>query len=364
MIVPNTFLPYLLQVREIFCNFVAESINKHNQNPLIMRKLILLIAAMILMFAGIQTAQAQYGMQVWGGGTYTQFKLNGVDSVKFVKFVQDIQLSAETIELEVGQTYQLNAIALPEDATDRTLEWQSSAIVTVSETGLVKAVFRGTGTIVCHSTDGGGASATCQVTVTKSDSGDPEEHEYVDLGLPNGTLWATYNIGANKPEEHGFHFAWGETTPKEEYNWNNYLYGTSEELAKYNSTDGLTELLPIDDAATANWGSDWQMPSRDQIAELLDENNTTQEWIQLNGVNGWKITSKYNDKTLFIPASGYSSDYLHLDGSSGYYWGRTREVKDNGDDGKAYQIEISTNSIHLSSESRYYGQSIRPVRKK
>ena len=90
--------------------------------------------------------------------------------------------------------------------------------------------------------------------------------EYVDLGLPSGTLWATTNIGATSPEEYGDYFAWGETTTKSDYSWETYFdIDDGFSFKKYNNDGGLTELLPEDDAATANWGSEWQMPSDDQI---------------------------------------------------------------------------------------------------
>ena len=143
-----------------------------------------------------------------------------------------------------------------------------------------------------------------------------EEHEYVDLGLPSGTLWATCNIGANSPEEYGDYFAWGETTPKSTYDWSTYKWcnGSSTTMTKYCTqseygyngfTDNLTELQSADDAATANWGSDWQMPSLAQIQELCSSSNTTTEWTQVNGVNGRKITSKSNGNSIFLPAAGW-----------------------------------------------------------
>ena len=91
--------------------------------------------------------------------------------------------------------------------------------------------------------------------------------EYVDLGLPSGTLWATTNIGATSPEDYGDYFAWGETTTKSD--WETYFDVDDDfSFKKYYNNGGLTELLPEDDAATANWGSEWQMPSDDQIDEL------------------------------------------------------------------------------------------------
>ena len=109
-------------------------------------------------------------------------------------------------------------------------------------------------------------------------------HEYVDLGLPSGLLWATCNVGATSPEDYGDYFAWGETQPKDTYEWSTYQYcnGSYNTLTKYCSnssygyngfTDNLTTLLPEDDAATANWGGNWRMPTKEEFQELY--NNTT-----------------------------------------------------------------------------------------
>ena len=133
-------------------------------------------------------------------------------------------------------------------------------------------------------------------------------HEYVDLGLPSGTLWATCNVGASKPEEYGSYFAWGETQSRKKYSWDDYKWGglLYSPLTKYcihsglGTVDNRTELLPEDDAATANWGSSWRMPSSDQINELCNPSYTITEWTALNGVNGLKITSKKNGNSIFF----------------------------------------------------------------
>ena len=136
---------------------------------------------------------------------------------------------------------------------------------------------------------------------------------YVDLGLPSGTLWASWNIGANNAEEFGDYFAWGETQSKEIYSWETYQYciGVPSSLDDctltkycnnpnygYNGfTDNLAELLPEDDAATANWGEEWRMPSEDEWEELLS--NTTSTWTTSpNGVDGLLFTASNGAKAL------------------------------------------------------------------
>lgn len=161
----------------------------------------------------------------------------------------------------------------------------------------------------------------------------PEEdtHEYVDLGLPSGTLWATMNIGANSPEEYGDYFAWGETAPKDVYKWDNYQWSNGtrfNKLIKYctNSSygyngfvDDKTELEPEDDAARANWGSHWCMPSVEQLDEILSQCNW--QWTTMNGVKGYRVSK--NGKSIFFPAAGYYfGDTLYSTGTIAYYWSR------------------------------------------
>ncbi|MCQ2219707.1 MAG: hypothetical protein MJZ33_14690 [Paludibacteraceae bacterium] len=127
-------------------------------------------------------------------------------------------------------------------------------------------------------------------------------HKYTDLGLPSGILWATCNIGATKPEEYGNYFAWGEIAPKDVYDWHTYKWGLKKDsITKYNDKDGLTILLSEDDAATANWGGKWRMPTSSEIDELVD--NCQYTWTEVNGVKGAQFSAK-NGRSIFIPASG------------------------------------------------------------
>ena len=107
----------------------------------------------------------------------------------------------------------------------------------------------------------------------------PDLHEWVDLGLPSGTLWATCNVGASNPEELGSYFAWGETATKDFYEWSTYKWcnGSETTMTKYctNSdygndgfVDNKTELDFEDDAAYVNWGPSWRIPSYEQFEEL------------------------------------------------------------------------------------------------
>ncbi|MBE6321791.1 MAG: DUF1566 domain-containing protein [Bacteroidales bacterium] len=179
-------------------------------------------------------------------------------------------------------------------------------------------------------------------------------HEWVDLGLPTGTKWATCNIGATKPEEIGDHFAWGEVKPKEGYSFLNYKYNSHEtfKLTRYNTdhsegengfVDGKTTLNLEDDAAYVNWGGKWMMPTMVQQMELRNE--CYWEWTEDyngSGVAGFIVYKAkaeadkgviYKDETpsssyslgdahIFLPAAGECSFNGDLDyaGSDGYYW--------------------------------------------
>ena len=194
-------------------------------------------------------------------------------------------------------------------------------------------------------------------------------HDYIDLGLPSGTQWATMNIGANAPEEYGDYFAWGETEPKDYYNWTTYKWcnGSNDTMTKYctNSSygyngfvDNKTELDPEDDAATVNWGQDWRMPSQDQIDELL--NNCTSEWTTRNGVAGRLFTSNINGASLFMPAAGFCfGSSLFESSSEGSYWSRT--LSSGGRD-FAYGLYFGSGNVYWSGSGRLDGQSVRAVR--
>ena len=194
-------------------------------------------------------------------------------------------------------------------------------------------------------------------------------HEYVDLGLPSGLLWATCNVGANAPEEYGDYFAWGETQPKDTYNWSTYQYcnGSYNTLTKYcnNSsygyngfTDNLTTLLPEDDAATANWGGNWRMPTNEEFEELY--NNTTVTWTQQNGVNGRLFTAS-NGNSLFLPAAGYyGGTCLSGAGTDGYYWSSSLGA---GDPNLARRLRFYSGDCYMYGNGyRSDGFTVRPVR--
>jgi len=222
-------------------------------------------------------------------------------------------------------------------------------------------------------------------------------HAYVDLGITDANgkklLWATCNVGATNPEDYGQYFAWGETTTKSTYDWSTYKYckGSSTTMTKYcnksdygyNSfTDTKTVLEAADDAATANWGGSWRMPTYAEQTKLRTE--CYWQWVtKYNGksVNGYvvykaKATAdkgkySYNNPTLsatysvasdahiFLPASGYRYDSsLGGAGSYGGYWSSSL---DESYPGGAYYLDFDSSYVDWYGSYRYYGRSVRPV---
>ena len=159
-------------------------------------------------------------------------------------------------------------------------------------------------------------------------------HEYVDLGL--SVKWATCNVGASKPEEYGDYFAWGETQPKNTYDWSTYKWcnGSYDTQTKYctkssyGTVDNKTQLELSDDAARANWGGSWRMPTDAEMTELREQ--CTWTWTTQNGVYGYKVTSKksgYTNKSIFLPAAGYRSSVRSTSQAATATPGRVRSTR-------------------------------------
>lgn len=225
-----------------------------------------------------------------------------------------------------------------------------------------------------------------------------QKHEYVDLGLPSGTLWATCNVGANNPEDYGDYFAWGETTNKSTCSWSNYKYcrdGDYHKLSKYCSkshycfngfTDSRTTLDPSDDAATANWGGDWRMPTDDECDALISKCY----WVWISDYKGHSCNGyivykalKESDKGvkicdckmadaaysldrvphIFLPAAGrwVGDGKNSLAGSRGNYWSSSLRTDYPG---SARCLFFDSSLVHAGSYDRCVGVSLRPVRRR
>ena len=205
-----------------------------------------------------------------------------------------------------------------------------------------------------------------------TDTDDPEQNNEgkmvaVDLGL--SVKWATCNVGANKPEEYGDYFAWGETKPKEIFDYNTYKWFDNEGssgLTKYctNSdfgrVDNKSTLELSDDAAHANWGGSLRMPTKEETDELINNCNWT--WTTKSDIRGFLGTSKKNGKSIFFPTAGYRNEYgsLVLEQNYGCYWSSDLD-KDAPSD--AWYLGVSSRgSVRIFSSGRSYsGLSVRPV---
>lgn len=178
--------------------------------------------------------------------------------------------------------------------------------------------------------------------------GNVNGHIWVDLGLPSGVLWATCNIGANAIEEHGTFFAWGEISPKQEYNYDN---STTTDMNPGNISGNAKY-----DAAKANWGDEWRIPTRKEFQELID--NCTWKQVNFNGEEGIEATSKINNMRLFFPAAGqHIGDIISSVGIGGSYWSATPTSYEN----EAFLMQFGSKTPTLVQALFLCGNSIRPV---
>ena len=208
------------------------------------------------------------------------------------------------------------------------------------------------------------------VQPSKPTAGYLNGHEWVDLGLPSGTKWATMNVGASSPSDYGNYYAWGETSPKSSYEWSNLKYrlsGNTEDNVKmykyvtdsrYGTVDGKKKLELSDDAAYVNWGSGWRMPTYAEFKELVI--NCSCKWTSLNGHNGYDIVGP-NGNCIFLPAAWCKGIKLFDRlGEAGSYWCSTKFVEDNLCADGIYFDEMLFSKT-CSSYYRYNGRSVRPV---
>jgi uncharacterized protein YjdB len=333
-----------------------------------------------------------------------------------------ITLNKSELSLELGNSEILVATVTPNNVTNGSVTWSSSntSVVSVSPNGMVTAHAVGSAVITASTTDGTNLRAICNVTVIDTKiTGDvnndgevtiadvnavinvilggsssqradvnndgeitiadvnsiidiilgshsqQENHDYVNLGLPSGTLWATMNVGACSPEDYGDYFAWGETTSKqvyefETYKWYNNTYYTYTKYcisSSYGTVDNKTELDPEDDAATLNWGPSWRMPTQEQIQELI--NNCSRQWKSLNGVGGIVVTGP-NGNTLFLPAAGYRlNGSVYNAGTYGYVWSRTLSASKTYN---ACSLIFNPGELYLEDFVRIAGFTVRAVR--
>lgn len=210
----------------------------------------------------------------------------------------------------------------------------------------------------------------------------PKNVKAVDLGLPSGLLWANMNLGATYEAGKGYYFAWGEVAEQASnaYRWSTYKFtqnGAWTGISKYTYPDGqttgawyrngefigdgLTTLLPEDDAAHEYWQGDWRMPTNEEMKELVD--NTTAKWSNNYGgygIPGLVVTSKINGEVVFFSTSGGKWDgSARSTGSRSYFWSSSLCTTGRG---TAYSLNLTSSGIKAgNSSNRYYGYSVRAV---
>ena len=197
-------------------------------------------------------------------------------------------------------------------------------------------------------------------------NGAENDHEWMDLGL--SVKWATCNVGAVSPGDYGDYFAWGETSPKGEYNYNNVKYYLGENSSndsmfskyctdsKYGTVDNRTRLELSDDAAHWQWGGRWRMPTRAEFQELVDKCQWS--WTTEGGHKGYKVTGP-SGNSIFLPAAGYrGGSSLSYVGEYGLYWSSSLITSYSY---YANYLYFGSGNHNVYNNDRSRGQSVRPV---
>ena len=195
-------------------------------------------------------------------------------------------------------------------------------------------------------------------------NGQENGFDYADLGLPSGTLWATCNVGATSPEQAGLYFAWGETTG---FTADQVENGERSFDSSSYTASAISDNLTLDqDAARANLGGNWQMPTMADFWELFFYSNS--RWMDDyngTGVAGRVFTSKINGNSVFFPAAGYcTGTSVNYVGSGGYYWSASLFDTDEYSFTRAWYLYFYSGDKYPIIYYRYYGQPVRGVYKR
>lgn len=283
---------------------------------------------------------------------------------------KEVTLELDNVAIEAGGTLYAWMLIAPMNANGKTLtatattsDAETQTVDIVGKNYLTGKAYQLIGRLTTEGTSGTGGTGE-DIGWGEDDTNMEHGYEYVDLGLSSGTLWATYNIGALSPEEYGNYFAWGETVPKDNYDWSTYLFGNSANFTKYNSIDKITQLELEDDAAYVIWGKNWRMPTHEEELELARE--CSWENDQINGISGYRITGS-NGNSIFMPRGGLydGTDYgsygyeLSFVNTDGWYWSSTlNSIGSSYAQGLCFFPSLLENVI---DHERCDGHNIRPV---
>lgn len=270
--------------------------------------------------------------------------------------VSGVKLDKTTLTLTKGDSELLTATVLPTDASDKTVTWTSTdEAVAEVEDGTVKAIAAGEATITVTTVDGKKTSE-CKVTVNNPMI---NGHEYVDLGL--SVKWATMNIGAESQSDYGDYFMWGETDPKQLFQWETYSLWNNKVLMKYNKDDGRTVLQLADDAAHIKWGKGWRIPTKEEAEELASRCTIT--WITKENGGPGNLFTGPNGNSIFFPTSGFMYGTVLYDASDGLARLWTSTVAESNDLFNAYILDLyfGDGTVTGNNTERCTGLPIRPV---
>ena len=189
-----------------------------------------------------------------------------------------------------------------------------------------------------------------------SPSGYENGYGYVNLGL--SVKWATMNVGASRVTEYGYYYAWGETRTKSSYDWNTYFDTTDGGNSFFKYALNKKKVLELShDAAYANWGGSWRMPTSAEQDELREK--CTWIWTTLNGIKGYRVSSKRNGNSIFLPAAGYRyGESLYDAGTDGDFWSSSLNTSCSG---RTCLLHFDSNCIVWRDFGRNYGLSVRAV---
>ena len=224
---------------------------------------------------------------------------------------------------------------------------------------------------------------SCNNNVPRELTGVENGYDWVDMELPSGTKWATYNIGAMNQFQQGDFYAWGEIETKEIYAETNYKWGYDNHWTKYNWSDEIDVLEREDDVASIRWGGNWRMATDEDWLELSVY--TTKQWVKYSQIEGLLVTSKINEQSIFLPIGGQASyetigydyekeEYIYESyiaaPEKGFYWTSSkpenwRNWANDWENGGAiaYVVSEKYDGFGSSNYGTYSGMFIRAVTK-
>ena len=272
-------------------------------------------------------------------------------------FEDEIVVNPDSLVILVGESVRLVATYVP-TTKKFNFTWSSDnpAVVAVDGDGNITALSSGVANI--------SVSANSLTAISKVNVKGTNTAEAIDMGLPSGLKWASWNVGASSPEEVGDFYAWGEVDRKETFSFENYKYceGTMTSMIKYNESksagwfqDDKRKLDANDDVASVLWKDCWRIPTRKEWTELLD--NCTWTVTTLGGVKGYDVAAT-NGNHLFFPFTGSS----YTGSQYGRYWSSSLRYQDGviGASSACY-FSLSETQARISGQYKYFGSAVRPV---